>query len=56
MKKLKSVMSKGLKKNSKKFWVIFGILAFGVVSSLVFLVVILFQVLYSKKFSCGVYA
>ena len=49
-------MNKRKKKNPKKFWLIFGVLAVAVVFVLVFLVVILFQVPNPKKLSSGDYA
>jgi penicillin-binding protein 1C len=49
-------MSKNKKKNTKKFWLVSGALVFVVISILVFLVIILFQVPNPKKLSSGDYA
>ena len=49
-------MSKTKKKNKKKSWLVFSILACAIVSVLVFLIVILFQVPNPKKLSSGDYA
>ncbi len=49
-------MNKKKKKNLKRFWVVFGVLAVAIVSALIFLVVILFQVPSPKKLSSGDYA
>jgi penicillin-binding protein 1C len=49
-------MNKKKKKNLKKFWIIFSILAVLVISVLVFLVTILFQIPNPKKLSSGDYA